>query len=366
MHFLGWFILFFAVVRLLVAIINWASNMYLPKNPILTNQPFVSILIPARNEEKNIANLLSDLSNLNYKKHEIIVYNDNSTDKTASIIDEYSALNQNIKRINGNEPEKGWLGKNFACHQLALKAKGEVLLFLDADVRVGNGLIEKSLAYQQKHNLKLLSIFPKQLMNNLGAEMSVPIMNWILLSLLPLFLVRWSSWTSFSAANGQFMLFDTVIYKQLLPHNHFKGNKVEDIAIIKYYKSKKLPIATLLGDDNISCSMYSNLKEAIEGFSKNVFQFFGGSVIVTFTFALLTTFAPFFVIIFLDYWFLIPYLFIVILLRIFVSLASKQSVIRNLLLIVPQNTVFLFIIYRAYIHKRNNKFVWKNREIISE
>lgn len=365
MQYLGWFILFFGAVRLLVAFINWASNMYLPKNLILNHQPFVSILIPARNEEKNISNLLSDLTNLNYKNLEIIVYNDNSTDKTASIIYEFSTLNQNIKLINGNEPEIGWLGKNFACHQLALQSKGEVLLFLDADVRVGNDLINKSLNYQQKHNLKLLSIFPKQLMTNLGAEMAVPIMNWILLSLLPLFMVRWSSWISFSAANGQFMMFNTVTYKQLLPHNHFRNNKVEDIAIIKYYKTKKLPVATLLGEESISCNMYNHLDEAIDGFSKNVFQFFGGSVIITLTFALLTSFAPILLMIFNDFWLLIAYLFVVVLLRILVSLASKQSVLRNLLLIIPQNIVFIFIIYRAYIHKRNNKFVWKNREIIS-
>jgi len=167
MQYLVWFILFFATLRLLVAFVNWASNLYLQKNPILTHQPLVSILIPARNEENNIANLLSDLSNLNYKNLEIIVYNDNSTDNTARMVLEMTSSNPNIKLINGNEPEKGWLGKNYACHQLALKATGKVLLFLDADVRVGNELIDKSLAYQQKYNLKLLSIFPKQTMINL-------------------------------------------------------------------------------------------------------------------------------------------------------------------------------------------------------
>jgi len=365
MQYLVWFILFFATLRLLVAFVNWASNLYLQKNPILTHQPLVSILIPARNEENNIANLLSDLSNLNYKNLEIIVYNDNSTDNTARMVLEMTSSNPNIKLINGNEPEKGWLGKNYACHQLALKATGKVLLFLDADVRVGNELIDKSLAYQQKYNLKLLSIFPKQTMINLEVEMVVPIMNWILLSLLPLFMVRWSSWASFSAANGQFMMFDAITYKKFIPHNHLKNNKVEDIAIIKYYKTQKLKVATLLGDESISCNMYSNLNEAIEGFSKNVFQFFGGTVIMTVTFALLTVFAVIFLIIFNQIWLLIVYLLIVILLRTFISLASNQSVLRNLVLAIPQNIVFLFIIYRAYIHKRNNKFIWKNREIIS-
>jgi len=366
MHYLGWFMLLLGAIRLLVAFVNWASNMYLPQNRQLKHQPFVSVLIPARNEENNIANLLADLSTFHYPTLEIIVYNDNSTDNTASIVNKFVSANNKIKLINGNEPEKGWLGKNYACHQLSMAAKGEMFLFLDADVRVGNELIEKSLAYTERHNLKLLSIFPKQLMSSFGTQLAVPIMNWILLSLLPLFLVRWSGWSSFSAANGQFMLFEAVTYNQLLPHSFFRTNKVEDIAIIKYYKTKHLQVATLLGDKSISCSMYNNMNEAIDGFSKNIFQFFGGSIFVTIFFALLTSIAPFYILIYNGLIPFMAYITIIFLIRLFVSLASKQSIFKNLILSIPQHIVFLYIIVNAYNQKRNNKLVWKNREINSK
>ena len=365
MAYLGWFFLYFGAVRLLVAIINWLTFIHLPENIKLSYQPFISILIPARNEENNIGNLLVDLSTLKYQNFEIIVYNDNSTDNTAKIVEEYSSRNNSVKLINGGEPENGWLGKNYACHQLASQACGEMYLFLDADVRVENSLIEKSIAYMQKYNLELLSIFPKQIMTNIGAQLAVPLMNWILLSLLPLSLVRLSSWTSFSAANGQFMLFDALTYKQHSPHNHFKNNKVEDIAILHYFKEKKIKVATLLGDESIRCNMYNNLPEAIDGFSKNIFEFFGGSALITILFATITIFAPVYLYFFNGLAESILYIIFGLLIRIFISLASYQSVAKNTLLIIPQHFVFISIIYAAIINKKNKSFKWKNRNILS-
>jgi len=240
-----------------------------------------------------------------------------------------------------------------------------MLLFLDADVRVENGLIEKSIAYTQKYNLELLSIFPKQIMTNIGAQLAVPLMNWILLSLLPLGLVRLSSWTSFSAANGQFMLFDALTYKQHSPHKHFKNNKVEDIAILHYFKEKKLKVATLLGDESIRCNMYNNLHEAIEGFSKNIFEFFGGSTLMTIFFGIITISSPAYLYIFNGLTESLLYIIFVVFIRVFISLASNQSVIKNTLLIIPQYFVFVCIIYTAIINKKNKSFKWKNRNIIS-
>lgn len=365
MIYLGWFFLFFGILRLLVAFVNWATRLYLPKNPTNINPFSVSILIPARNEENSIGKLLYDLNTLNYKPLEILIYNDNSTDNTAKIVTEFAQLNNSIRLINGNQLPKGWLGKNHACHQLALEAKGETLLFLDADVRTGKGLLEKSLSFMEQHKLHLLSIFPKQQINNRGTMLVVPIMNWILLSLLPLILVRWSGWKSFSAANGQFMMFDAKTYNAFLPHQQFKGNKVEDIAILRFFKEKKLKVATLLGDENISCNMYNNRKEAIDGFSKNVFQFFGGSSIATLIFAFVTSFAPFFLFVFNGILECIIYIISIVLIRIFVSLASKQSVLQNVRSMILQHLSFWQIIYTAFQNKKNKTIIWKERNIFS-
>lgn len=364
MIYIGWFLLLFGALRLLVALVNWATQPYLPGKPDLKKKPFVSILVPARNEENNIGKLLSDLSTFDYDSVEIIVLDDNSTDNTALIISNQIDKNPKIRIIKGKGLENGWLGKNFACHQLALAAKGELLLFLDADVRVENGLLEQSIAYLQKQKIKLLSIFPKQLMPTKDTRLAVPLMNWILLSLLPLIMVRISGWKSFSAANGQFMFFDAQTYRQLLPHQTFKDNKVEDIAILRYFKKKKIKVATLLGNEKIQCIMYHTLEEAINGFSKNIFQFFGGSMIISILFATITTLAPFYLLAFNGLTECLTYLAAIILIRIFVSLASKQSVWANIFLTTTQQITFLRIIQCAIINQRNKTLLWKDRNIL--
>lgn len=366
MEYIIGFILFFGALRLLIAFYNWISQPYLPKSASSKFQPSISILIPARNEENSIEKLLSDLERVTYQQLEIIIYNDCSTDNTGKVLKRYSEKMTNLRIIEGQELPIGWLGKNHACHHLAMVANNEYLLFIDADVRIEKELIEDALLFFTNNKLTLLSIFPKQLIPNCKTRLAVPLMNWILLSLLPLKLVQFSKWTSFSAANGQFMLFNTKVYKQLEPHKHFKDNRVEDIAIIKYLKSQKLNVCTLLGDNRISCTMYSELQEAINGFSKNIFQFFGGSMIITFAYITITTLSPFFLYSYSTTVITTLYLLIIILLRTFVSLASKQSVWKNILLIIPQQCILIIIAIKAFNQIKNKKLVWKDRNILSE
>lgn len=361
---IGNVVFIFALIRLIISFLNWACRLYLPTaETIPAPSPSVSILIPARNEEENIARLLADLSHFDYPNLEILVYDDRSTDDTAAVVQSCIDGNPHITLLNGTELPQGWLGKNYACHQLARAARGEMLLFIDADVRLQDGLLSKAVNYIHRHNLKLLSIFPKQIMPSTGSSMAVPLMNRILLSLLFLPLVRLTHIQSFSAANGQFMFFDGGTYRSLWPHSACRDKQVEDMAIIKILKKRKLPVATLLGGDDIRCRMYSTLNEAVEGFSKNVFSFFGGSILLTYLFAIVTTVGPFWLFIFNGLWAGLAYIVITLATCIFVSFAGRQSVIRNMLLLIPQQIVFIRIIYNATLSRINKKMLWKGRNI---
>ena len=361
-----YFLIALLIVRLFVAIVNFLSFAYLPRATSLTSTPPVSILIPVRNEEESIGTLLEQLSTFEYRLLEIIVYDDHSTDKTESIVTEWATLRPNIKLLNGDILPQGWLGKNHACHQLAQAATGNILLFLDADVNVKNDLIQRSISHFQKYRLHLLSIFPKQIVTSFGEKVSVPLMNWILLSLLPLTLIRKSNNKVFSAANGQFMMFKADTYKAIWPHEKCKSHKVEDIAIMRLFKHKGLVSDTRLGDNDISCRMYVGLDDAIAGFTKNIFEFFGNSVLATILFWVLTSIAPFVVYHNLGVWWLITYIAGIVSIRIFVSLASKQSVVQNLLLAFPQHIVFLIIIIKRLINKKQKKLIWKGRNIFQD
>ncbi|MFW6289564.1 MAG: glycosyltransferase family 2 protein, partial [Mariniphaga sp.] len=164
-------------MQFLIALVNLLYSQPLPEKGSNVAE-LVSVLIPARNEENNIRNLLTDLQQQNYPNLEIIVFNDQSTDKTEQILQQFAADDKRIRFINSAGLPDGWLGKNFACHVLALNAKGKYLLFLDADVRTGVGIIERILAFSQQHKLALVSVFPRQIMLSLVEKTTVPNMNY--------------------------------------------------------------------------------------------------------------------------------------------------------------------------------------------
>ena len=198
----------------------------------------VSVLIPARNEEDNIGNILNDLKNADNKNLEIIIFNDASIDKTEKVIENFSRLDKRIKHINSNDLKEGWLGKNYACYHLAQQANGNYFLFLDADVRLLGSIIGDILTFAIEKRMALVSIFPTQTMDSWGGKLTVPLMNYILLSMLPLILVRKSPFFPHSAANGQFMFFEAQDYRKFQPHKTFRKSAVEDVAIARFYKKQ--------------------------------------------------------------------------------------------------------------------------------
>jgi len=359
---LAYIIMAFTVIQLLVALLNLLPGTSLPKSGDLSGE-LVSVLIPVRNEENNIGNILQDLLNQEYKDIEIIVFDDQSEDKTGEIVKGLSASESRIRLILSEGLPEGWLGKNHACHSLSKYAKGDYLLFLDADVRIKNNTIGKAVAFAKKHELSLISIFPKQVIKTNGEKMTVPNMNYILLSLLPLILVRKSKFTSLSAANGQFMFFRTDVYNKLQPHRLMKDNKVEDISISRYLKENGYNIACLAGDDNINCRMYTGYLDALEGFSKNVIAFFGNSFFLALLFWLVTSFGFLPVLFFLPWKIFVAYLTMYFLTRIIISIASHQNIFNNLLYLVNLQLSMGIFIYKAFINKHFRKFQWKGRSI---
>jgi len=363
MIYVAWFVLGFTFFQLGIAALNYFFREKLPISTDWTSNEKISVLIPARNEEQHIGNILSDLSGEDDNILEIIVFDDLSTDHTVEIVNQFIGTNEKIRLIRSTRLPEGWLGKNFACYSLANAAKGNYLLFLDADVRLEKEIVVSSVKFLQQKSLHLLSIFPTQLMITKGEKMTVPNMNFILLTLLLLPLVRKSSFPSISAANGQFMLFDADIYKKFQPHEKFKDKRVEDIEIARYYKKQKLKIACITGVKQVKCRMYENFGEAVNGFSKNVIHFFGNSYLLALFFWVVTTFG------WLAIWFafglptLAVYLLAVVCIRIFFSLASNQSILDNLIFFIPQQFSLGIFIYQALINRSKNQYLWKGRKV---
>jgi hypothetical protein len=196
-----------------------------------------------------------------------------------------------------------------------------------------------------------------------GEKASVPLMHYILLTLLPLILVRKTSFPSIAAANGQFMLFNSETYQKTLPHEKMKNDKVEDIKIARHFKNEKIKIACITGKESVSCRMYSGFLESVHGFSKNVTQFFGNSFSLAIIFWLVTTFGFIVVFLILPKTIFISYLTIFILTRITVSIAAKQSVLMNLIFLIPQQLALGLFVLKAVVHRYKKQYEWKGRNI---
>ncbi|MBP1665404.1 MAG: glycosyl transferase family 2 [Bacteroidetes bacterium] len=352
----------FTVIQILVSFINMITASSLPKAKG-SHSAFVSVLIPVRNEEKNIKNILNDLMDQEFKNIEIILFNDQSEDRTVEIINEYMEKDARIQLLHSDFLPVGWLGKNHACHSMSKKAKGEYLLFIDADVRLSGNAIGKAVSFSKKYDLSLISVFPKQIIMTPGEQITVPNMNYILVSLLPLIFVRKLRFVSMAAANGQFMFFRANEYHSIEPHQLMRNNKVEDILIARHYKKKRLRIACLLGTREIVCRMYSNFNDATEGFSKNVIEFFGNSFLSALIFWLVTTLGFIPVLLYLPLKFQILYIIFYVMTRVFVSVSSRQNIFYNLITVIPLQVSLGIFIYKAFINKFFRKYQWKGRSI---
>lgn len=358
---IGYIIFIFLILRFLVVVVNWLSNPFLNVVEKNTEEPFISILIPARNEANNLPKLFSDLKKLDDRNFEVIVCNDHSSDETENVIIEAQNQFQSLQYFNNKNLPEGWIGKNFACNQLAKRAKGDYFLFLDADVRIKSNLLGASIAYMQKHRLKLLSLFPKQYIESSGEWKTVPLMNWILLTFLPLILVRWKWFPSLSAANGQFMLFEAENYRQNLWHKKVKQYNVDDILIAKLMKKEKHKIAVLLGRNEVACRMYKSYDAAIRGFSLNIHQYFNGSRLWLILFWLLFCFRlPYFVFS-AQYVLLGISIILLIAMKLIYSKLSGFNLKQNFVFHLSQIIALSQIVSKNLMNKQKRKIEWKGR-----
>lgn len=357
-------VFFFLIIRFAITLFNFISNPKLPSSP-LRHSDLVSILIPARNEEDNIIALLTSIKNQDYSNIEVLVLDDNSSDNTFNLCEAFCREDPRFKVIRGQELNDGWLGKNFACHQLASIAKGRYLLFLDADEIIYDGLINNAVHRMRQGKLALLSLFTNQIMLTVGERLVVPLMHFLLLNSLPLRLVRLSDNPKLAAASGQFMLFDSVSYHAHQWHAQVKDKVVEDIEIMKLVKAYQYRGESLLSNAYIKCRMYNGFSDAVHGFSKNLLAGFSYNIAGLVCYLLLVMVGPVFIALYLNYSLLFFAITLIVLTRIMISLSSGQNVFLNILL-HPFQMMSLVLIsvvsIKKYLTKKTN---WKGRIIES-
>lgn len=349
-------------VLFVIASSNWLFRQSFTDDD-KTSEELISVLIPARNEEDNIIQLMHDVLKQSHLNLELLVYDDQSSDRTAERVHLMAEMDPRVRLLQGGELEDGWYGKNQACYKLALAAQGTHLLFLDADVRIGPDVLHQALNFAQVKRLSLLSVFPQQIMQSFSEKITVPLMNYILLTLLPLPLVMNNKRASLSAANGQFMFFSARVYHRLQPHSKHRNKMVEDIETARYFKRNGERIACLAARSDIRCRMYNRFPEALEGFSKNALMFFGGSVSIALLYWFINTFGIFITLFSGSTTLLILHMCVLLMTSYFVSISSGQKPLNNLLLWLPQQFTLGIILLKAIRNHSKKQFIWKGRKV---
>ncbi len=233
--------------------------------------PFVSVLVPARNEERNIAKCLKSLLGQDYSHFEVIVLDDSSSDATFDIARSFAANDPRLRLLEGKPLPEGWTGKSFACHQLSQEAKGELLLFVDADTEHTPHSISAAVAEMQRSRVDLLTLIPRQIMGTFWEKAILPLLHFSTFCFLPFPLVRLSKNSKFAMANGQFMLFRSDVYDSIGGHKAVRSALVEDVWLSRLVKQHGYTLLIMDGSEVVSCRMYTSLAEIWEGFSKNLF-----------------------------------------------------------------------------------------------
>lgn len=233
--------------------------------------PFVTLVIPARNEEHNIGICLEGLIALDYPVEllQVVVVNDHSTDVTREMVLHYAQRYPHIELVDAAALPEGWMGKAHGCWMGAGRASGEWVAFIDADTYVRSPLLCSAISYAQQQRLDLLSLIPFQLVASRQERFWLPGLFLGIAASINFRRVNDPD-DPYALANGQFLLFRRAAYDTLGGHAAIRGEIADDLAFAARAKAFGLNYYCLFGDGLIETRMYRNLPEIWRGFSKNL------------------------------------------------------------------------------------------------
>ncbi len=248
-----------------------------------TDAPLVSVLVPARNEARCIERCVRSLLAQNWPNLEVIVLDDCSEDGTGEILRSFA--DSRLRVIGGAPLPGGWVGKNWACHQLSQAARGEWLFFTDADTEHASGTVTAAVMYAEKSKADLLSAWPRLVTVALGEQLIIPVILFFGLIFYPHALVMWLQRhptvaarlprrirRSLGAANGQSLLFRRTAYDRIGGHAGLRDHLVEDVAFGRAIAERMGEGMRLENCEALrlsTCRMYHSLAESWAGFTKN-------------------------------------------------------------------------------------------------
>jgi hypothetical protein len=261
-------------VAAVTILVHTIVNALLLRRPPKTAPPVdesVSLLVPMRDEAAHAATCVQGLlGQRDLTDVEVLVYDDGSTDGTADIVRDLG-----VRVLTGTPPTTSELGKSLACTRLAAAARGNVLVFVDADVLLAPDAVARAVALMRSADLQFLSPYPRQLTGSILEWVVQPLLQWSWLAFLPLRLAERSRRPSLAAANGQFLVVDTIAYDASGGHVH---DVLDDLALARALRASGARGGFVDGTRLASCRMYDGARALVDGYAKSLWRAFGSGL----------------------------------------------------------------------------------------
>ncbi len=229
----------------------------------------ISVLIPARNEEQSIAACVESVLASRYVELEVIVLDDHSTDRTDEVVRGIAHRDPRVRIESAPPLPEGWCGKQHACFVLAKLAKHETLAFLDADVRLKPNALARMMTFLNQSRSDLVSGFPFQETGTFLEKLLIPLINWVLLSFLPLFGMRLCRWAAFGAGCGQLFMTTRTAYEKVGGHSAVKSSLHDGLMLPRAYRNSGFMTDICDANKLARCRMYRSAGGVWFGLAKN-------------------------------------------------------------------------------------------------
>jgi glycosyltransferase involved in cell wall biosynthesis len=272
-HLLATVILIAWALSLLRTIVNLALIPHLHADAQPEREPFVSVVIPARDEARVIEQTVRAFLAQTYPNLEVIVVNDRSTDGTGEIL--RGLFDDRLTIIDGDEPPPGWLGKPWALDQGSRIARGELLLFVDADVVYAPAAIRAAVAHREIRQTALLSLLPHFEMRGLGENAAMPMLAMFCFTFMPTWMSNRTRFAALAIGGGTGNLVTRSAYAAGGGHEALRDSVVDDVALARLVRRSGGTTEVVRADELVSLRMYHGLAEVVEGFTKNAFAIYG-------------------------------------------------------------------------------------------
>ena len=322
----------------------------------------IDVLVPLRNEEGNVSDLIDSLKGQRgLSNFQVILIDDNSTDKTRQIAYEAIIDDSRFLLLDGEPLSEGWLGKPFAMHQGFLASTSGLLILIDADVRLRPYAIAQSAALLERENLDYLSAYPEEIALSWSERLIQPLLQWSWMATVPLEIAKRSSNPALAVANGQFFMLRRKLLREIGGFESIREKVIDDIELARLLIRHGFHGTVVDGSQVATCRMYKSWNELRDGYGKSLSvalrSFFGMCAVSIFLF--ITSVLPFL----LAFTGSLPGLVACLLIYLtrFLSARATGGRIRDVVAHPLSALLLIFLIIRSW--RLRGTLLWKGRPV---